>query len=376
MFVCFSSCFVGMLFNYMGYRFDFTMALMVTCVKTSIVAFSYSDGFLVKQGKPITGNDKVDKILLTRTLDNIPGIIEYSSYVLFFPALLTGPCFGIKHYLSCMNKPSSSRPSNVPRALLQLGKASLCVIGFLLYPYVPTEFVASDAFRKLSLFNRFIYTWTTTNLYRWQFHFGFYAAEGACVAGGVGFDETTKKWDAVNNVETLQCELGRSVVLLTNYWNKNINDWLKFYIFFRVKLPNQVAAFVGGQRSAAMLVTRLVSAVWHGFYPGYYFFFVSILFTNLADDVVTRMYSVLNIEKQPFIVRALFDWLFWCFTNFTASMYGLGFILLDLKIVFAASNNIYWIGHVLAIFVIALGLFVPKPGKSKVVLAKDPKKTS
>jgi hypothetical protein len=119
----------------------------------------------------------------------------------------------------------------------------------------------------------------TVNLYRWQFHFGFYIAEGACVAGGVGYDEEKGDWGLVNNVETLQCELGRSVVFLTNYWNKNINDWLKFCMFycltlislltsvsdiyFRVKLPKGVAALLGGPKSASMLITRFVSAFWH-----------------------------------------------------------------------------------------------------------------
>jgi lysophospholipid acyltransferase len=100
-------CFVSMWFNYMGYRFDFTMALMVTAVKTSIVAFSYSDGRRIEKGKPLTGNEKVDKVLLTRTLKAVPSVLHYASYILFFPALLTGPCFGIKHYLTSMETPIS-----------------------------------------------------------------------------------------------------------------------------------------------------------------------------------------------------------------------------------------------------------------------------
>jgi lysophospholipid acyltransferase len=48
----------------------------------------------------------------------------------------------------------------------------------------------------------------------------------------------------------------------------SVHHWLKYYVFMR-QLDNKKR---GGTAGAA-LVTYLVSAVWHGFYPGFTIFF-------------------------------------------------------------------------------------------------------
>jgi hypothetical protein len=65
-------------------------------------------------------------------------------------------------------------------------------------------------------------------MYRWQFHCGFLLSEGSCVAGGVGFNQESQRWDLVNNVEVLKFETASDVTTMVNTWNKNINDWLKY----------------------------------------------------------------------------------------------------------------------------------------------------
>lgn len=59
-------------------------------------------------------------------------------------------------------------------------------------------------------------------------------------------------------------------------WNISIHHWLKNYIFIRVvrSRPNYTVM--------ASLLTFMVSAIWHGFYPGYYHFF---LMAGLIDLV-------------------------------------------------------------------------------------------
>ena len=53
-------------------------------------------------------------------------------------------------------------------------------------------------------------------------------------------------------------------------WNISAHMWLKYYIFMRM-LPNDKR---GSRQAAAALVTFVVSATWHGFYPGFFVFFI------------------------------------------------------------------------------------------------------
>ena len=72
-----------------------------------------------------------------------------------------------------------------------------------------------------------------------------------------------KNRDAVNNVDLVHVELGRSVTQLTNNWNKGVNHWLKYYVYVRVQPPSAIAKWLGGKQFLALVITRTVSAFWH-----------------------------------------------------------------------------------------------------------------
>jgi lysophospholipid acyltransferase len=53
-------------------------------------------------------------------------------------------------------------------------------------------------------------------------------------------------------------------------WNISVHEWLKYYVFLR-QLDNKKR---GGSTIKAAMATFLVSAIWHGFYPGFFVFFI------------------------------------------------------------------------------------------------------
>lgn len=53
-------------------------------------------------------------------------------------------------------------------------------------------------------------------------------------------------------------------------WNISVHEWLKYYVFLR-QLDNKKR---GGSNLRAAMITFLVSAIWHGFYPGFFVFFI------------------------------------------------------------------------------------------------------
>lgn len=81
-----------------------------------------------------------------------------------------------------------------------------------------------------------------------------------------GYDEKTGAplWDGASNVDIPAFELATSIRDLSKAWNCLTQKWLQHYVYERVP------AF-------KMLATYFISAFWHGFYPGYYLMFLSVI---------------------------------------------------------------------------------------------------
>jgi lysophospholipid acyltransferase len=103
---------------------------------------------------------------------------------------------------------------------------------------------------------------------RSKYYVAWFLSEGASVLSGFGFNgydkEGNVRWDRFTNIYVKKCELSQSIKEILDNWNISANRWLRYYVYARVTPPNQT----GGAKST--LITYGVSALWHGFYPGYY----------------------------------------------------------------------------------------------------------
>lgn len=100
------------------------------------------------------------------------------------------------------------------------------------------------------------------------------------------------KFDLVKSVSTWHNTFGYDIKFLYSYWNMMITAWLKNYVFLRVIRSTKD----GSSGFVPALVTFLVSAIWHGFYPGYFLFFI-------MSAIVDNMY------KEAQRIYLLFQWL-------------------------------------------------------------------
>lgn len=79
----------------------------------------------------------------------------------------------------------------------------------------------------------------------------------------------------MQNVNFLLIESSCDFRTIISEWNVSTNRWLNQYIYQRL-----------GRTFNANLTTYLVSAFWHGFYPGYYITFISgALYTALTRSI-------------------------------------------------------------------------------------------
>merc|ERR1712137_1032638 len=144
-------------------------------------------------------------------------------------------------------------------------------------------------------------------------------------------------------------------------WNICSGDWLKYYIYLRI--PPKYIKMVN-----PVVFTFMVSAFWHGFYPGYYFFFILYAFYYKFEEAIDYNFKRVYIMKDRttpknpttykcYIVAMTF------ITWFYINSITITFRLLDLSGTLNAWNGIFWVGHILGATLFILFKFVLVPKK-------------
>jgi len=272
--------------NYLGWDLDFTGSQMVLTMKLYSLAYNMYDGHLIALGK----QDRAAKKCADLSLNEVPGIIEYLGYTFNFSTILAGPSFEYKIYAAACDGTNvvggKGKLSNILPTLKPFVISLICmamfVVGNGMYPLLDpddpqknTPVVLTDEFLAKPWLNRYLYTWVSLFFIRQKYYFAWKNAEGACniwYAGFEGYDENGVEkgsWDNANNVDIIEFETGANVKSLTAAWNKKTANWLTRYVYIRT----------GG----SLFATYSLSAFWHGFYPGYYLFFLTVPFITVCE---------------------------------------------------------------------------------------------
>ncbi len=271
---------------------------MVLTMKLYSLAYNLYDGENLANGK----EDRAAKKCASVAIKDIPGIIEYLGYTFNFSTVLAGPAFEFKIYKDACDgtnlydkdgKPLGKIPSNVLPSLKPFVVSLIClglfVVGNGMFPLLdPTDpqnnlpVVITPEFLEKPWVNRYLYSWVALFFIRMKYYFAWKNAEGACnlyYCGFEGFDENgnTKGWEYCNNIDIISFETAPNLKELSAAWNKKTANWLARYIYMRT----------GGSLAA----TYGMSAFWHGFYPGYYMFFMSIPFVTLCERLGKKKIS-------------------------------------------------------------------------------------
>lgn len=269
--------------NYLGWDLDFTGSQMVLTMKLYMLAFNLYDGDVLKKGK----DERASKKCADVALSSLPGIIEYLGYTFCFASVLAGPAFEYKYYADACDgsrlydkngKPKGAIPSNAWPTLRPLLASLLClgifVVGNGTFPLLDpsdpqnsTPVLITEAMLAKPAYERYAYSWLALFFIRFKYYFAWMNAEGAnniWYAGFEGFDDSgkAKGWQVSNNIDVIQFETAPNLKTLSAAWNKKTANWLAKYVYIRT--------------NGSLFATYGMSAFWHGFYPGYYLFFLSV----------------------------------------------------------------------------------------------------
>lgn len=346
------------IYDYGSFGLDISGPLMVITQKVSSLAFSLHDG-LTKSELEMTHSQKYHAIYKT------PSFIEYFGYNLQFPSLMAGPVIFYTDYIdfiegnSYVKVPISStssevvnEPSPIKAVIKKVTIALFCAFIFVKFlPRFPISRVKDQNFvENTSTSYKFWYLTVSTTLVRFKYYFAWTIADAICNNSGIGFSGYSKdgieQWDKISNVDILQFEFATSLKQAIESWNKGTNVWLRMIVYERVtRYPT--------------VFTYLLSALWHGFYPGYYLTFLSgALFTFAARQV--RRY-VRNYFMDSRETKLLYDLITFAVTHFVLAYITFPFVSLEFYSSVVLYNKMYWCLHIGAVLAfIFIPKFVPK----------------
>lgn len=269
---------------------DITGAQMVLVMKLSAFCWNVADGTL--------SDDQLSDFQKDRVLSELPSFLDYAGWVFFFPSLLAGPAMDFAEYrrwldtsmfdvpstVDAARKPPTRKKRRIPRsatpALWKLAQG----LGYLLLFLASSGsynsgLLVSDSYLEHGLLKR-VWIMYATNLAARMKYYGVWSmTEGACILSGIGYngvDPVTGKiaWDRATNINPLGVELAQNTRAYLGNWNIKTNTWLRNYVYLRVTPMGKKPGF------RASLATFTTSAIWHGFYPGYYMTFVLASFVQ------------------------------------------------------------------------------------------------
>lgn len=263
---------------------DITGAQMVLVMKLCAFCWNVADGAVPETD--LTDSQK------DRRLKELPGFLDFLGYVFFFPSLFAGPAFDFVEYRRWLDlsmfdvpanidpakKPPTRRKRKIPRsatpAMKKLAVGLLWIFVHVqlsahFYPEVLTE----PTYKEHGFLQRVLTLHMVPLTARTKYYGVWTLTEGACILAGLGYngvDPSTGQvsWDRLVNIHPLNLELAQNTRAYLENWNINTNHWLRNCVYLRVTPKGKKPGF------RASMATFTTSAIWHGFYPGYYMSFI------------------------------------------------------------------------------------------------------
>ena len=217
-------------------------------------------------------------------LEKYPSLLEWIGYICFIPSFLVGPVLKLDEYQNYI-KHNTCHPTPTPIArqinvlnVKAVVLGMLTVIGiwkFSLFHVVDLEFASYRFPTKL------LYLYISIVLVRCKYYFMWTLAEIEYIASGSSPFVSHKG----RNIDIVGIEMAQNTHTILSSWNISTNMWLKDTVY------SQITDF-GYSKNIGVLATNITSAIWHGFYPGYYIAFL----VGGISTILGRMWRQ-NISK-------------------------------------------------------------------------------
>ncbi|CAD1476916.1 unnamed protein product, partial [Heterotrigona itama] len=350
---------------------------MVITQKVTSLAYSIHDG-LTRREEELTPTQRYQAV------KKMPTTLEYFSYVFHFQALMAGPVIFYRDYIDFIHGRNLAgakaltgcdknsghydeivlEPSPAPVVIKKVVVSLLCAAMFVTFiPTYPIQKLKDDDFLKnTTAFYKMWYLMVTTMLVRFKYYHAWIFADAICNNSGFGFsgydDNGEPKWDLASNVDVYGFEMSLNLRDSIEHWNKGTNRWLRSIVYERVK-QNKV------------MFTYALSALWHGFYPGYYLTFANGAFFTVASRVARRNIRPYFLGSKG--MKFLYDALTFTTTRLLMAYMTFSFILLEFMPSVTMYLYVYLFPHIIGLALLVIAPRLPKIPSHKEATEKESK---
>jgi len=342
---------------------DWTLPYMMYVCKLGAFAWDYHDGQIPEE--------KIKEDRRKYRIKTLPSIFEYYSWLFFFAGYLTGPFARFNEYKTFNDRTMFAEvKGKIPTSYRStFGKILVAITAFVLLKINAVyneKYTLTSEFLEKPFLYRVLYIIFTVETGSAKYYYAWFMGEAAANTIGITFNgldaNGEAKWDRTVMVRLYEFKIADCAKGIIDNWNIPCQHWLKYYVFMRL-LP------VVGFRWAKVL-TFLTSAFWHGFYPGYYLFFLSGAFLEPLAQLLRDNFRpfFVNLDGSPKPNKWLYDFAGWVITFWTINYLTIAFRLLNLQDALTAWKSVYFITHVVgALLLILLPIFGRKTKKPKKV---------
>ncbi|KAI8099740.1 MBOAT, membrane-bound O-acyltransferase family-domain-containing protein [Halteromyces radiatus] len=343
-------------------KLDYSGALMVVIMKLSAFGFNVIDG-------RTKDKSTISPFHLRMQIDpqDYPSLITFFGWMLFFGGVLAGPACDYMDYIRLLTLPlneTSPSPLTEKQRNIRLScikpvsivflKVFFMIMGLIfIHPTYNYEALLTSDYLNMPFVHRFIFVQIVGPLTRFRFYTVWMLAEGACMVVGLGFNGFDEKdhprWDRVVNAN-LNTDWAPCFKVLVERWNSGGNRWLKHYVYMRVVSPP------GSKQKPVvppMLLTYVISSIWHGFHPGYYVYFLSVAMIQHVAGLMRRIVRPLLLSPDmkhglP-VIKPIYDVIGIFLTVSSINIMSASFMLLTTDKYMVAFHSVYYYSYIFTI---------------------------
>ena len=298
-----------MFFDFGGWAIDdISTIYMVNVAKYSSFAFSYDDG-----GKDI--KEIKSEHLKKERIVEMPSLLDYASYIYFYPTSIVGPFVEYKDYMNFIELKDcyTNLTNNLGYIIYQGFEKLFLGIFFIIFFAIfgnkyPMYAVGTSQFREKypQFWQRILYMYLCGPVGRAKYYVAWLLTYSSLIFSGMAYGESiNKEGKIIRDVEKgtygsiIYNEVGMNSTEKMKYWNTSIHLWLKYNVYVRVLSSK---GRFRNNKVVAAFCTYALSAIWHGFYPSYYVSFLMIYLFE-QDGIFLK-----DIGFYNFVQNNLYMW--------------------------------------------------------------------
>uniref|UniRef100_A0A8C5LF39 Membrane bound O-acyltransferase domain containing 1 n=1 Tax=Jaculus jaculus TaxID=51337 RepID=A0A8C5LF39_JACJA len=343
------------IFQYGILTTDFSGPLMIITQKVTTLAFQIHDG-LGRRPEDLSAKQHQLAVKVK------PSLLEYLSYLLNFMSVIAGPCNNFKDYVAFIEgkhihmrllemhwkqRGLHSLPEPSPTGAV-IHKLCITLVSLLLFLTLTKSFpvtcLVDDWFvHRANFLTRLCYLYLVMQASKPKYYFAWTLADAVNNAAGFGFSGVDKDgkscWDLLSNLNIWKIETATSFKEYLENWNIQTSAWLKCVCYERVPWHPTV-------------VTFMLSALWHGVYPGYYFTFLTGVPVTLAARAVRNNYRHHFLSSK--VLKAVYDVVTWAVTQLAVSYTAAPFVMLAVEPTISLYKSMYFFFHIISLLVILI----------------------